>query len=90
MSKRPPEKRLRIRRVDGIEKGTCKMNSETYNYLKITDKIEIIVAGKKKIELNAFPFSDVPENEVWANPDEMKLVGIADNTIATVRAVMKK
>ncbi|MCQ5336662.1 MAG: hypothetical protein NO475_00495 [Candidatus Methanomethylicia archaeon] len=90
MSKRPPEKRLRIRRIDSIEKGTCKMNSETYNYLKITDRIEIVIAGKKKIELNAFPSSDIPENEVWANSDEMKIVGIADNTIATVRAVMKK
>ncbi|MDH5806194.1 MAG: hypothetical protein QXW62_04395 [Candidatus Methanomethylicaceae archaeon] len=89
MSKKLPEKRLRIRRIDGIEKGTCKMNSETYKYLQISNKIEVVVAGKKKLELNAIPSSEVPENEVWANPDEMKMVGLADNSIATIRALIK-
>ncbi|MCX8170265.1 MAG: hypothetical protein N3D72_04160 [Candidatus Methanomethyliaceae archaeon] len=89
MSKKLPEKRLRIRRMDGIEKGNCKMNSETYKYLQISGRIEIVVAGKKKLELNATASSEVPENEVWANPDEMKMVGLADNSIATIRAVIK-
>lgn len=89
MSKRLPEKRLRIRRVDGIEKGNCKMNPETYKYLQISGRIEVVVAGRKKLELNAMPSSEVPENEVWANPDEMKMVGLADNSIATIRAITK-
>lgn len=87
MSLRSPEKRLRLRRKEGIDKGNCKMNSETYKFLKISGKIEVVVAGKKKLELNATPSSEIPENEVWINTDEMKVAGLSDNSIATVRAV---
>lgn len=62
------------------------MNTETYKYLKISGRIEVVVAGKKKLELNASSSSDVPENEVWINTDEMKAAGLSDNSIATVRA----
>ncbi|MGQ9759909.1 MAG: hypothetical protein ACUVQ5_05010 [Candidatus Methanomethylicaceae archaeon] len=86
MSQRSPEKRLRLRRKDEIEKGSSKMNSETYKYLQISGRIEIIVAGKKKLELNAMPLSEISENEVWINTEEMKAAGLADNSIATIRA----
>jgi hypothetical protein len=45
-----------------------------------------VVAGKKKLELTASPTSDIPENEVWINVDEMKAAGLSDNSIATVRS----
>lgn len=86
VSQRPPEKRLRLRRNEIIERGSCKMNDVTYKYLKISGRIEVVVAGKKKLELSAYPSSDVPENEVWINIDEMKAAGLSDNSIATVRA----
>ncbi|MCX8181941.1 MAG: hypothetical protein N3D12_02355 [Candidatus Methanomethyliaceae archaeon] len=86
MSQRPPEKRLRLRRNESIERGTSKMNEVTYKYLRISGKIEVVVAGKKKLELIASPSSDIPENEVWINSDEMKAAGLSDNSIATVRA----
>jgi len=85
MSQRPPEKRLRLRRRDEIEKGTAKLNSTTYKFLQIAGRIEVVVAGKKKLELKATSISDVPENEVWINTDEMKVQGLSDNSIATVR-----
>lgn len=86
MSQKTPEKRLRLRRKDDIEKGSSRMNPETYKFLRISGRIEVVVAGKKKLELNAMPLSGIPENEVWINADEMKVAGLSDNSIATVRA----
>jgi hypothetical protein len=86
---RPPEKRLRLRRIDSIERGMSRMNSTTYKFLQMSGRLEIVVAGKKKMELKTSPFPEVPENEVWANTDEMKLQGLSDNSIATVRKVPK-
>jgi hypothetical protein len=86
---RPPEKRLRLRRIDSVEKGTSRMNSATYKFLQMSGRLEIVVAGKKKLELKTALFPEVPENEVWANTDEMKIQGLSDNSIATVRKVLK-
>lgn len=85
MSQRFPEKRLRLRRRDEIEKGSSKLNSKTYKFLQISGRIEVVVARKKKLELNAIPLSDIPENEVWINTEEMRVQGLSDNSIATVR-----
>jgi hypothetical protein len=85
VSQRPPEKRLRLRRRDEIDKGSSKLNSMTYKFLQISGRIEVVVAGKKKLELNAVSLSDIPENEVWINTEEMRVQGLSDNSIATVR-----
>lgn len=89
MSQRPPEKRLRLRRKEDVEKGVGKLNASTMKFLEINDRIEIVVAGKKKMELNALSMPEIPENEVWINSDEMKTLGLSDNSIATVRRVFK-
>ncbi len=86
---KPPEKRLRLKRIDSIDKGTSRMNSATYKFLQMSGRLEIVVAGKKKLELKTAAFPEVPENEVWANTDEMKLRGLSDNSIATIRKVQK-
>jgi len=65
------------------------MNSATYKFLQMSGRLEIVVAGKKKLELKTALFPEVPENEVWANTDEMKIQGLSDNSIATVRKVLK-
>jgi hypothetical protein len=85
VSQRPPEKRLRLRRRDETDKGIGKLNTATMKFLQITDKLEIVVAGKKKAEFKAISLPDIPENEIWANTDELKILGLADNSIATVR-----
>ena len=48
-------------------------------------KLEVVVAGKKKLELKVASFPEIPENEVWINTDEMKVQGLSDNSIACVR-----
>lgn len=85
MSQKCPEKRLRLKRKDDVDKGVGKLNSATCKFLNISSRLEIVVAGKKKLELNALPLPDIPENEVWINTDEMKIQGLSDNSIATVR-----
>ncbi|MDI9644033.1 MAG: hypothetical protein QFX35_02295 [Candidatus Verstraetearchaeota archaeon] len=82
---RTPEKRLRLRRKDDNDKGVGKLSAATAKYLQIDDKFEVVVAGKKKMELKAIPLPDIPENEVWVNTEEMRALGLADNSIATIR-----
>jgi hypothetical protein len=48
--------------------------------------VEVVVGGKKRYLFRAFASESVPENEVWCNADELKELGVADNTIAAVRA----
>jgi hypothetical protein len=84
-----PEKRLRIRRIEGVDEGMAKMNSSMMKQLQITDKIEVVIAGKRKCILTVIADDKVPEREVWANPAQMASLGIADNSIATIRRPLK-
>ncbi|MEM4575899.1 MAG: hypothetical protein QW701_00405 [Candidatus Nezhaarchaeales archaeon] len=79
------EKRLKLRKKDEVEEGSARINSKTAEFLGITDKLEVVLAGKKRYEFNAVISDGVPVNEVWLNSEQMKKLGIADNTTATVR-----
>ncbi|AKG39182.1 MAG: hypothetical protein ACP5II_05690 [Infirmifilum sp.] len=80
------ERRLRIRRKDEVPEGKAYMNPSTMAELGITSEIEVVIAGKKKLHFSSQTFDKVPPNEVWCNTDELKTLGVADNTIATIRA----
>lgn len=88
MSKRI-EKRLRLRRRPEVPEGTARLNPRAMKYLGITDKVEIVIAGGKRLLLKALAFEQVPENEIWCNEDQLRSSGIADRTIATCRAPIK-
>ncbi len=62
------------------------MNPAAMKYLGIEDKVEIVIAGKRRYVFKVLPLDTVPENEVWCNEDDLRTYGIADNTVATVRA----
>ncbi len=79
------EKRLRLRQRDDVDRGTAKMNPNTMKYLGIEDEVEVVIAGKKRLRFKVLALDLVPENEVWANAQELRERGIADRTIATVR-----
>ena len=83
------EKRLRIRRTSSVPPGQVRVNPKTKDYLGLSDHIEIVVAGKKKIIFKVLSLEEVPENEVWGNDEELRSHGIADYTIATCRAPLK-
>lgn len=80
------EKRLRLRRVEGVKEGEAKVNPKTMEFLGIRDQLEAVVGGKKRLVFKAVPSESVPVNEVWINLLEAKSKGIADNSIATIRA----
>ncbi|MHB9302844.1 hypothetical protein [Thermofilum pendens] len=86
MAEQRRERRLRLRRRDEVPEGRAFMNPSTMNELGISSEIEVVIAGKKKLYFAAMPSESVPPNEVWCNTDELKTKGVADNSIATVRA----
>ncbi len=84
------EKRLRIRRMDEVPPGQARMNPKTMEYLGISDEVEVVIAGKKRLCFKVLSLDSVPENEVWCNTDELRSYGIADYTIATCRAPLEQ
>ena len=82
---RPPEKRLRMRRKSNIDPGNARMNPKMMESLKIVDRIEVVVGGKLKCTLSVRGYESVPLREVWASDEELRSIGIADNSIATIR-----
>ena len=79
------EKRVRLRYIDSVKPGHAIINDDLAKPLNITEYIEVTVAGRKRFKLKASLSPDVPVNEVWCNPEELREKGIADNSIATVR-----
>jgi hypothetical protein len=82
-----PERRLRLRKKVDIAAETARINTKTVSELQIRDRLEVVIAGKKRMELSVIPVDDVPENEVHCNDAVLTKQGIADNSIATIRAV---
>ncbi|MDT7886154.1 MAG: hypothetical protein RQ968_02120 [Thermoproteota archaeon] len=83
------ERRLRIKINESIKEGKLSINPTTAKELGIIDKVEIVIGGKKKLELEAILSSETPEDQVFINPDFAKSFGIANNTIATIRKPLK-
>ncbi|HLI46228.1 MAG TPA: hypothetical protein VKU94_03460 [Geobacterales bacterium] len=79
------EKRLRLKLQDSVKEDRIMINDKLAKELEITDKVEIVVGGKKKLVLNAMYSSDVPIDQAIINTIQGKVNGIADNTIATIR-----
>ena len=85
-SKKVLERRIRVRRRDEVKPEYAIINSKLANELEIKDYLEIVVAGKKRLKFKVHIKDEVPEKEVWCNSDVLRENGIADNSIATVRA----
>ncbi|MEM0321742.1 MAG: hypothetical protein QW613_05020 [Thermoprotei archaeon] len=89
MASRLPEKRLRLRKKMDVAPTVARMNSKVVQELRIKDKIEIVIAGKRRLELSVVPIDDIPPNEVHCNESTLTRSGIADNSIATIRALQE-
>ncbi len=83
--KRIKERRIRLKYNESVKPGQAFINESLAKSLNIVDYIEITVAGRKRFKLKAIVSSDISENEVWCNPEELRERGIADNSIATIR-----
>ncbi|MEM1538062.1 MAG: hypothetical protein QXK12_07290 [Candidatus Nezhaarchaeales archaeon] len=83
------ERRLRVRRMEGVENGSAKINPKAAQFLGITDLVEVVLVGKRRFRFKAVLSEATPTNEVWINPGEALAYGIADNSIATIRRPLK-
>ncbi|MGC8570985.1 MAG: hypothetical protein ACP5L1_06645 [Caldivirga sp.] len=84
------ERRLRVRRSNDVEEGKAMLNPQVASELGITDRVELVLVGggsrERRYVMNTVVNDRVPKGEVWCNAEEMRRYGIADNSIATVRA----
>lgn len=87
------ERRLRIRRRNDVDEGKAKMNPEVMKELDIADTVEVVLVGggsrERRYVFTVIPSEDVPKNEVWCNEEEMRRLGVADNSIATIRRPLR-
>ncbi len=87
--KRITEKRIRLVFKNELKEGVALINPELAKELGIEDYLEITVAGRRRLTYKAQLSEEVPFNEVWVNGEKLPSLGIADRTIATVRAKRK-
>ncbi len=79
------EKRIKLRYNEGVKEDEIHISKKLADELGIKDFLYVAVPGRKSMKFKAVIRDDVPYNEVWGHPDIMKLRGIADNSVVTVR-----
>ncbi len=81
------EKRIRIKFDESLPEGASRVPKELAKLLGIEegDKIEIVVAGRKKFIFTAQIVEEPGVNFVYVYPEELREKGVADNSIATIR-----
>ncbi len=84
--KRIRERRVRLRFHNELKKDVAKISPELAKEIDAKDYIEVVVAHRRRLRYKIEVDEQVPPNEVWVNGEELPELGIADNSIATVRA----
>jgi hypothetical protein len=85
--KRVRERRIRLRFHNELKEGVAKINPNLLRELGGGEYIEVVVAGRHRFRYKVEEDESVPLNEVWVNGEKLPEYGIADNSIATVRAI---
>lgn len=80
------EKRVRLVYDPSIEKDEAKVSKVLADELGIKDFIEVSIAGKKRFRFRAVIIENMSNDIVYVNPDVMKIHGVADNSICTIRS----
>ena len=80
------ERRIRVRATKEVKRDYAKINPKLARALNVKDNLEIVIARKKKLKLAAILDENISENEVWCNAEQLREEGIADYSIATLRA----
>ncbi|MEL9909187.1 MAG: hypothetical protein QXP97_05970 [Desulfurococcus sp.] len=85
--KKLTEKRVRIRFDRTLNEAIAKIPSALASMLGIKndERVEVVVAGRKRFEFKALIFESTDENIVYVYPGEIEKNGVADNSIATIR-----
>ena len=80
------EKRVRLVYDPAVAKDEAKISKALAEELNITQFLEISVAGKKRFKFKAVVVDSIPSDVVYVNPEPMKIHGIANNSICTIRS----
>jgi len=83
--RRSRERRVRVRYDESVKRGTARISPSLAKELGITDCLEVVVAGRRRLRLKTIIDEGLTGSDVWCNPEELRERGIADNSIATVR-----
>jgi hypothetical protein len=84
------EKRLRISYDESVEHGNVKLSKKLASQLGIQKKLEMVIASKKKLMLDAQIDDSIQEElKVFVNSEQMKEEGVADNSIVTIRSAQE-
>lgn len=80
------ERRLRVKGVDDVDKGTVKVNKTVAEEMESPSEAEL-VEGEKKRLFRVVVDEKVPHNEIWVNHEDLKSLGIAEGTVVTLRKI---
>lgn len=78
------ELRRKIIYDESLRPGEAAVPKNLKEELEIEDTVEIVVAGKKRLTFKVKEIESGVER-VLVCPEDMKTLGIADNSIATIR-----
>lgn len=82
------EKRIRLLYDSSLGKDEAKISKVLADELNIKNYLEITVAGKKRFRFKAIIVDTLMDNDaVYVNPETMKMHGVADKSICTIRGV---
>ncbi|NHJ40004.1 MAG: hypothetical protein FK731_08225 [Asgard group archaeon] len=79
------EKRLRILYDETALAGEILIHKKLKDDLDIKTKAQLVVA-KKRFEFKVKVKAGIPEDKIFGNPEDLKSMGIHDNSITTIRA----
>lgn len=80
------EKRVRLLYDPSLNRDEAKVSNTLADELGIKDYLEISVAGRKKFKFKAMVVEGLSNDVVYVNPELMKMHGVADKSICTVRS----
>ena len=84
--KRVRERRIRIRYDESLKPEEARIHPDLARELGITDKLEIVVAGRHRFIFRAIIDEEAPRDRVLVPGDLMMEHGVANESIATVRS----
>lgn len=84
--RRVREKRIRVRWSDDLKPDEVAVHPELAKELGISTHAEIVIAGRHRFVARVILNDSQPVHEVYCNSELLREHGVADNSIATIRA----
>ena len=83
------ERRAKLRSAEGVEEGVARLAPDVYEALDKPAEVEIVAPGgsshEKKKTFRAVLDEKVPSGEVHVSAEDLRALGVAENTVVTVR-----